>query len=229
MKRIVLFVATLATSAWAGTLPNAGDEHVMRFGPLASAVFEVNAFYEDPYVPWGSPREKSETRWGGGVGVWGQYDRTWIGFGMRLGATVLDASRTLTFLDWENDYYFYLLKGRFRPFIMPLLGFRYLVKVEHHFPEEEGGAFSAPLALYLGVRWNAENSPFYTTISSGYEYGVGSAYLRGGRVMLRSHCYFGLTDTVALLAGIELGWGDFGSFEETGWRGRLDVGPSWAF
>ena len=231
MKRIAVSVAALlaaAAAAAAGTLPQAGEEHVLRVGPLVSALFEVDTFYEDPYAPWAEPRGEGETRWGGGVALWGQYDRTVTSYGMRLGAAVLGSS-TLTFLDWEHEYCFYFLRGVFRPFIVPRLTIRYLTKVKHIFPEDEGGAFSVPLGLYLGARWNAADSPSYYTVSGGYEYAVGSAYLRGGRVVVRGQCYFGLTDTVALLAGIELGRGDFGSFDETGWRGRVDVGPSWAF
>ncbi len=201
--------ALLAAAAAAGTLPNAADEHVMRFGPLASAVIDVHDSYEE-----------RGTIWGGGVALWGQYDRTWIGYAMRLGAAVVDADGSLVSIGWESEYYIYLAKGRLRPFIMPHVG------VGVNIRGKSGGASTAPLGIYAGARWNGANSPFYITVSAGFK--------SGGRwgASFRSDCYLGLTDTVALYAGAEL---DRANSELTkwgrvpGWRGRVDVGPSWAF
>ncbi|UCH78304.1 MAG: hypothetical protein JSU81_11385 [Candidatus Coatesbacteria bacterium] len=222
---IIAMATTLAASAGAGTLPNAADEHVMRFGPLASAVFEANVFYEDPYVPWASPRAKSETRWGGGVGVWGQYDRTWIGCAMRFGATMGDFGGMSTVIDWENEYYIYLLKHRLRPFLMPLFGFG-------HTQSERGGDPRLPVGLYVGARWAGVDSPRYLTASVGGKYVFLSDDEWGGWVAFRGRGYFGLTDTVALYAGIDFGRGfvnDYYGSEYAVWRGRFYVGPSWAF
>ena len=214
MKRVLIIAAAaaLAASAWGGTLPDAGAEHVMRFGPLATGVFDV--YTDGP-----------EFDGGGGLGFWGWYDRTWIGYAMRLGATVGDFGGALTYIDWESDYNIYLLKRSLRPFIMPVIGFGYTRRESFVDPR-------MPVGLYAGARWNAAGSPFYVTVGAGGKAVFFSEYERGGWVTVRGHGYFGLTDTLALFAGTEFGMGFLHGHsgpEYTVWRGRLDVGPSWAF
>lgn len=218
MKRVLIIAAAaaLAAAAWAGTLPDAGAEHVMRFGPLASGVFD---FYT----------QDSEFGGGGGVGVWGRYDRTWIGYAMRLGATVGDFGGALTYIDWESEYYIYLQKRRFRPFIMPVIGFGYTSTDRYGYAESYA---RVPFGLYVGARWNAADSPCYMTAGVGGKAIFISDFDWSGEVTVRVRGYFGLTDTVALYAGMEFGRGRLNDYYGSGytvWRSCLEVGPSWAF
>jgi len=221
--KIVLIVAgtALAAVAAAGTLPTAGDEHVMRFGPLASGVFEI-------YKPLRYGAAERLTGGGGGLGFWAQYDRTWIGYAMRLGVAVFEASGTRRSVNWDNEYYFYLCQSKIRPFIMIRAGYGYVSS------EISGNENRFPMSLDVGIRSNAPDSPLYYTFGSGIKF-VGSAddFEEGFWVVLRGKGYFPLTDTAALYVslGLEGGNRNFRYEDKIGndWRVSLDVGPSWAF
>ena len=92
MKRVLIFTAAAlaaAAAAWAGALPNAGAEDVLRFGPFVSGALQNYS-----YVKYGLPySEFYEVRaHGAGGGAWAQYDHTWFAYAMRLGVTAFGGS-----------------------------------------------------------------------------------------------------------------------------------------
>jgi hypothetical protein len=222
MKRgFILLTTTFAVTVAAGTLPNAAEEHVMRFGPLASGIFEI---YSPPR--YGSAELLAAG--GGGAGFWAQYARTWISYAVRLGAAAFEANGTRTSIDWNNEYYIYMSQGKLRPFIMISAGYGYVNS------EISGNENRLPISLSMGARRNAADSPLYYTFSGGGKIVVsGDNFEEGLWGVLRGTGYFPLTDTVALYAGLELAGGKrnyrYESETGTSWRVSLDVGPSWAF
>ncbi|NIT36050.1 MAG: hypothetical protein GTN49_06050 [candidate division Zixibacteria bacterium] len=218
---LIVAGAGFAAAAAAGSLPNAGDEHVMRFGPLASGIFEI---YSPPR--YGSAELLAAG--GGGAGFWAQYDRTWIGYAMRLGGAAFEASGARMSIDWNNEYYIYMNQGKLRPFIMISAGYGYVNS------EISGNENRLPVSLSNGARWNAADSPLYYTFSGGGKIVVsGDNFEEGLWGVLRGTGYFPLTHTVALYAGLELAGGKrnyrFENEAGNSWRVNLDVGPSWAF
>jgi hypothetical protein len=213
--------AAFAAGTAAGTLPDAADEHVMRFGPAASGLLEV-------YEPFYSPSGKTVAAGGGGAGFWAQYDRTWIGYAMRLGAAVFEANGTRTSIDWDTEYYFYMLPGKLRPFVMISGGYGYVGS------EISGDENRLPISFSIGARRNAADSPLYYTFSAGGKLVFsGDDFERGLWGVLRGTSYFPLSNKVALYAGLELAAGTRNYTDEyadgSSWRLSLDVGPSWGF
>ncbi len=215
MKKGIILIAacTLVTmaAAWAANIPNALDKGVLRLGPLFSGAFEKTR-----YEWWDGYGSYSETtRQGGGGGYfWAQYDGSWYGYEARLGAVVLRGDgRTYTYIDWENEYHMYLVKGKFRPYFTPSVGLRRT--------EEPGGGETRPLfGIYFGIRLNSPDSPFYVTLGGGYKF-VENSY-----AVIQNRYYFGLTTTVALRLEVE-GGSEFEGSDSA--FARLNVGPSFSF
>ncbi len=222
MRRMgVLVTAVLAAAAAAGTLPNAGEADVLRLGLFASGGLQNYS-----YVKYGLPySEYYDVRaHGAGGGAWAQYDRTWFSYAMRFKVTTFGGNGfNVTFKEWDHDYYLYLGEWAIRPFVEPSVGIGYAVDFRAYF--RIGG----------GVRWNMRDSPFYTTVSAGWKYVRGDDYEKGEWHTAKVSCYLALTEGIALYAGAEAEEGgrvyDYKGYGSAGsrWRGRLDVGPSWAF
>ncbi|MEE8639372.1 MAG: hypothetical protein V3T41_03080 [bacterium] len=223
MKRvfIIAITAPLAALAWAGTLPNAAEPDVMRLGFFASGGVQ-NYFYMLHGLPYS---EFYEVRaYGAGGGAWAQYDQTWFSYAMRFKVTEFGGSGfRATFIEWDHDYYLYLAKGGIRPFIEPNASIG------------SAGGFRACFGIGGGVRWNMRDSPFYATVSGGYKYVGGDDYEKGDWSIGKVSIYFALSDAVALYAGAEAERSShdyrYKGHQSDGprWRGRVDVGPSWAF
>lgn len=216
MKRAIVLIAACAlvtvAAAWAAAIPDALDKNVVRLGPMFSGAFERTSF------EWWDERGRhveTTTAAGGGAAFWAQYDSSWFGVDVRLGAVYVGSGISATYVNWENEYNIYLIKGKFRPYITPAAGLGYI--------ERDGGGKMRPVgAVYFGIRLNSVVSPFYMTFDGGYKYI--DDWWRG---TIRNRYFFSLTETVALRAGVEFG----GDFEEWGTRSaaRLDVGPSFSF
>jgi hypothetical protein len=210
MGRVNIFLVTAlcaaAGTAWAGTIPNATDEGALRLGPMAVAAFGPSATF------------------GGGGALWAQYDGSWFGVDVRLGGHVLKPENgSTTSIRWENEYYMYPFKGKFRPYLAPAVGLNYFAddytgRQGHRYREER---FLPIAAGYFGVRLNSPSSPFYLTFDGGYKYvdddGFGT---------IRNRYFFALTETVALRAGFEAAFrfdkAEFG-------YGLVEAGPSFSF
>jgi hypothetical protein len=226
MRRVtILLTTTFAAAAAAGTLPNAGEPEVFRFAPFASGLFDA---YGREYAVGFYNYDERGTRWGGGGGFWAQYDGTWTGAAMRFGAAGLGAPDTAKIIDWEFEYYLYLLKGSWRPMISGSFG------VGHAVNEYDTGVIG-PFAVFAGVRRNAARSPSYVSFGAGYKLVIGNDYEAGHRITARGNYYFGLTDTLAFCAAVTVEGGKVDytksndQYNETRWRVRIDAGPSWAF
>jgi hypothetical protein len=212
MKKGIILIAacTLVTvaAAWAANIPNALDKGAVRLGPMLAGAFEK-------YSGGGWPESRSVVAGGGGAAFWTQYDGSWFGYEARLGAVYVDSGGSRTYINWENEYNMYLIKGKFRPYITPAIGLGYV--------ETRYGGDTRPVgALYFGVRLNSPVSPFHITFDGGYKYI--DAWWHG---IIRNRYFFGLTDSVALRVGIEFA-ADFDSWDSRS-AGRLDVGPAFSF
>ncbi|NIT36436.1 MAG: hypothetical protein GTN49_08035 [candidate division Zixibacteria bacterium] len=196
-----------AINAWAGSIPNATDEGALRLGPMAVAAFGPSATF------------------GGGGAFWTQYDGSWFAVDIRFGGHVLKPENgTTTSVRWENEYWMYPFKGKFRPYLAPAAG---LVYYAYDYEEPWWGGrerrerFLPLVAGYFGVRLNSPSSPFYLTFDGGYKYvdddGFGT---------IRNRYFFGLMETVALRAGFEAAF----RFDEAEFGyGLVDVGPCFSF
>ena len=216
MKKGIILIAacTLATvaAAWAANIPNALDKGALRFGPMLSGAFEKTS--REWWDEFG-PHAETTTGGGGGAAFWAQYDGSWFGYEARLGAVYVDSGGSRTYINWENEYNMYLIKGKFRPYITPAMGLGYV--------ESTYGGDTRPVgALYFGVRLNSPVSPFYITFDGGYKYI--DDWWHG---IIRNRYFFSLTDSVALRVGIEFA-ADFDSWDSRS-AGRLDVGPAFSF
>lgn len=223
MKRLILILLTvsLAASAGAGTLPDAGDEYIMRLG-----FFGSGAVHHYSYVLYGLPySEFYEARgYGAGGGGWAQYDHTWLAYAMSFSVAEFGGGAFRgTFIEWNHEYYLYVGKWRIRPFIEPNGGVG------------SAGRLGGHLGISGGVRWNMLDSPFYATVSGGYKHSWGADYEEGDWGIGKVSCYLALWDSVALYvaAVAERSSHDYRyeGHQSDGprWRSRLDVGPSWAF
>ncbi len=208
MRRSIMLAATLCAAAmttWAGTIPNATDEGALRLGPMAVAALGPSSAF------------------GGGGAFWAQYDGSWFGVDVRLGGHVLNPEDgNTTSVRWENEYWMYPFKGKFRPYLAPAIGLNYY---SHEETEPWGGyreeRFLPIVAAYFGVRLNSPTSPFYFTFDGGYKYvdddGFGT---------FRNRYFFALAETLALRAGFEAAF----EFDEAAFGYALvDVGPAFSF
>lgn len=206
---IILSTAALCAAAgttWAATIPNATDEGVLRLGPMGVAALGPSSTF------------------GGGGALWAQYDGSWFGVDVRLGGHVLSADDgNTTSVRWENEYYMYPFKGKFRPYLAPGVGLGYYAS-EYTDPwagRYRDEQFLPILAAYFGIRLNSPSSPFYLTFDGGYKYvddkGCGT---------FRNRYFFALTETVALRTGFEAAFEFDGA--EFGYA-LVDVGPSFSF
>jgi hypothetical protein len=186
MGRIIIAstAALYALTAWAGTIPNATDEGALRLGPAAVAALGPSATF------------------GGGGAFWAQYDGSWFGVDIRLGGHVLKPENgSTTSVRWENEYWMYPFKGKFRPYLAPAIGLVYYATdyEERWWGSREHDEYFRPIiAGYFGVRLNSPSSPFYLTFDGGAKYvdddGFGT---------IRNRYFFALTETVAFRAGFE--------------------------
>ena len=195
-----------AATAGAATIPNATDEAALRLGPMAVAALGPSSSF------------------GGGGAFWAQYDGSWFGVDVRLGGHVLKSDDgDTTSVRWENEYWMYPFKGKFRPYLAPAVGLGYFA-ADYADPWQGGyreERFLPILAAYFGVRLNSPSSPFYFTFDGGYKYvddnGFGT---------FRNRYFFALTDTIALRAGFEAAF----EFDHARFGyGLVDVGPAFSF
>ncbi len=212
MVRTILIyvgVASLAAAAtWAANIPNATDEGALRLGPMAVAALGPSSAF------------------GGGGALWAQFDGSWFGVDVRLGGHAYNpGDDNTTSVRWENEYWMYPFKGKFRPYLAPSVGLCYfatdvtdLYPSPHRHREER---FLPVIAGYFGVRLNSPSSPFYLTFDGGYKWvdddGFGT---------IRNRYFFALSQTVALRAGFEAAF----RFDEAKFGyGLVDVGPCFSF
>jgi hypothetical protein len=208
MRRSIILAAALcaaAMTAWGGTIPNATDEAALRLGPMAVAAFGPSSAF------------------GGGGALWAEYDGSWFGVDVRLGGHVLNpGDGNTTSVRWENEYWMYPFKGKFRPYLAPAIGLGYSSykgsDYGHTWYDED---LKPIVAAYFGVRLNSPTSPFYMTFDGGYKYvddnGFGT---------FRNRYFFALADTLALRAGFEAAF----EFDEARFGYALvDVGPAFSF
>jgi len=210
MGRFIITLAAAlcaaAAAAWAGTIPDATGEGALRLGPMAVAAFGPSSSF------------------GGGGALWAQYDGSWFGVDVRLGGHVLNPENgNTTSVRWENEYWMYPFKGKFRPYLAPAVGLNYFAD-----DETDGGGdrrreerFLPIIAAYFGVRLNSLSSPFYFTFDGGYKYvdddGFGT---------IRNRYFFALNETIALRAGFEAAF----RFDKAKFGyGLVDVGPAFSF
>jgi hypothetical protein len=222
MKRgFILLTTTFAAAAAAGTLPDADEADVLRLGLFASGAIQNYSYilYGLPYSEYYEVRAR-----GAGGGAWVQYDQTWFSYTMRLSVTEFGGSDfNATFKEWDHAYYVYLGKWAIRPFAEPSVSIG------------SAGRFRAYFNISGGVRWNMRDSPSYTTVSVGWKYIRGDDYEKGEWNTVKVSCYFALSKAIALYVGAEAenaGRVYYYRGNASGgprWRGRLDVGPSWAF
>jgi len=194
-----------AAAAWAAAIPNATDEGALRLGPMAVGAFGPSSAF------------------GGGGALWAQYDGSWFGVDMRLGGHALSTDNgTTTSVRWENEYFMYPFKGKFRPYLAPALGLGYFTREETSpWWDDRDEGFGPIIAGYFGVRLNSLSSPFYMTFDGGYKWVDDVGY-----GTFRNRYFFALTETVALRAGFEAAF----EFEEARFGyGLIDVGPSFSF
>jgi hypothetical protein len=205
---IVTLTAALcaAAAAWAGTIPNATDEAVLRLGPMGVAALGPSSTF------------------GGGAALWAQYDGSWFGVDVRLAGHVLKPENgNTTSVRWENEYWMYPFKGKFRPYLAPAVGLNYFAEDAtdwqgRRYREER---FLPILAAYFGVRLNSPTSPFYFTFDGGYKWVDDDGY-----GTFRNRYFFALTDTIALRAGFEVAF----EFDHARFGyGLVDVGPAFSF
>ncbi|HUU57125.1 MAG TPA: hypothetical protein VMW93_07275 [bacterium] len=210
MGRVLIKLAAAlcaaAVTVGAGAIPNATDEGALRLGPMAVAAFGPSSAF------------------GGGGAFWAQYDGSWFGVDVRLGGHALkpDDGNT-TSVRWENEYWMYPFKGKFRPYLAPTLGLGYFTNEETdpRWGVRRNEGFRPIIAAYFGVRLNSLSSPFYMTFDGGYKYVDDRGY-----GTFRNRYFFALTEAVALRAGFEAAF----EFEEAGFGyGLIDVGPSFSF
>jgi hypothetical protein len=210
MRRfIVTSMAALcaaATAAWAANIPHATDEGALRLGPMAVAAFGPSSTF------------------GGGGALWAQYDGSWFGVDVRLGGHVLKPETgNTTSVRWENEYWMYPFKGKFRPYLAPAVGLCYFARDHETRPygSYHDEDFHPLVAAYFGVRLNSLSSPFYFTFDGGYKYvdddGFGT---------IRNRYFFALNETIALRAGFEAAF----RFDEAKFGyGLLEAGPCFSF
>ena len=209
MGRVIIILAAVCAAAvtvWAGAIPNATDEGALRLGPMAVAAFGPSSAF------------------GGGGAFWAQYDGSWFGVDIRLGGHALKPENgTTTSVRWENEYWMYPFKGKFRPYLAPAIGLNYVAE-EYTSPWwglERDEHFLPIVAAYFGVRLNSLSSPFYMTFDGGYKYVDDVGY-----GTFRNRYFFALTEAVALRAGFEAAF----EFDEAGFGyGLVEVGPSFSF
>ncbi|UCH78306.1 MAG: hypothetical protein JSU81_11395 [Candidatus Coatesbacteria bacterium] len=215
-KAIVLITACAlitAAAAWAANIPDALDKNVVRLGPLLTGAFERSS-----YEWWDEhgPHVERTTAGGGGAAFWAQYDSSWFGVEVRLSGVYVGNGFSATYVNWENEYNMYLIKGKFRPYITPAAGLGYL--------ERGGRAEMRPVAaIYFGIRLNSVVSPFYMTFDGGYKYI--DDWWHG---IIRNRYFFSLTEAVALRAGVEFG-ADLDYRGTSRVAARLEAGPSFSF
>jgi len=210
MGRVNIFLVTalcaVTGTTWAGTIPNATDEGALRLGPMAVAALGPSSTF------------------GGGAALWAQYDGSWFGVDVRLGGHVLNSEDgNTTSVRWENEYWMYPFKGKFRPYLAPAVGLGYFATdyEERWQGRHREERFLPIIAAYFGVRLNSPSSPFYLTFDGGYKYvdddGFGT---------IRNRYFFALTETIALRAGFEAAF----RFDEAKFGyGLVDVGPCFSF
>jgi hypothetical protein len=209
MGRVIIISAALCVAtvaAWASAIPNATDEGALRLGPMGVAAFGPSSTF------------------GGGAAFWAQFDGSWFGVDVRFGGHALNPENgTTTSVRWENEYWMYPFKGKFRPYLAPAIGLNYVAD-EYTYPwwgRERDERFLPIVAAYFGVRLNSLSSPFYMTFDGGYKYVDDRGY-----GTFRNRYFFALTETVALRAGFEAAF----EFDEAEFGyGLIDVGPSFSF
>jgi hypothetical protein len=209
MGRVILISAALcaaAAAAGAAAIPDATAEGALRLGPMGVAAFGPSSAF------------------GGGGALWAQYDGSWFGVDMRLGGHALNPDYGVTTsVRWENEYWMYPFKGKFRPYLAPAIGLNYVAEEDASpwwGPEREE-RFLPIVAAYFGIRLNSLTSPFYMTFDGGYKYVDDKGY-----GTFRNRYFFGLTEAVALRAGFEVAF----EFDAAGFGyGLIDVGPSFSF
>jgi hypothetical protein len=209
MGRVIIISAALCVAtvaAWASAIPNATDEGALRLGPMGVAAFGPSSTF------------------GGGAAFWAQFDGSWFGVDVRFGGHALNPENgTTTSVRWENEYWMYPFKGKFRPYLAPAIGLNYVAD-EYTSPwwgRERDERFLPIVAAYFGVRLNSLSSPFYMTFDGGYKYVDDRGY-----GTFRNRYFFALTETVALRAGFEAAF----EFDEAEFGyGLIDVGPSFSF
>ena len=210
MGRVIVISVTAlwaaATAAWAAAIPNATDEGALRLGPMGVAALGPSSSF------------------GGGGAFWAQYDGTWFGVDVRLGGHALNPDfGVTTSVRWENEYWMYPFKGKFRPYLAPAVGLNYVAE-EYTSPwwgPERKERFLPIFAAYFGVRLNSPTSPFYLTFDGGYKWVDDRGY---GTV--RNRYFFALTETLALRTGVEAAF----EFDEAEFGYcLLDLGPSFSF
>lgn len=205
MGRLILISAAFcaaATAAWAAAIPNATDEAALRLGPMGVAALGPSSSF------------------GGGGAFWARYDGSWFGVDVRLGGHALNPEiGVTTSVRWENEYWMYPFKGKFRPYLAPAIGLNYAAEENRWSGRDEH--FLPIIAAYFGVRLNSPTSPFYMTFDGGYKWVDDRGY-----GTFRNRYFFALAETVALRAGFEAAF----EFEEAQFGyGLVDVGPSFSF
>ena len=210
MKKGIVFIVgcTLGTAAaaWAGDIPKALDEGVLRLGPLLSGALERTG------AEWWE--ERTTSGGGGGAYFWAQYDGSWFAYEARLGAVGVGGDGDWDIIiDWENEYCMYLIEGKYRPYVALGAGLRRA--------ERRVGETTGIFGFYFGVRLNSPVSPFYMTFGGGYKY---AEYSYG---VIHNRYYFGLSTTVAFRVELEAG-SEFTSGKGA-FFGRLNAGPSFSF
>lgn len=199
-------LCTAAATVSAAAIPNATDEGALRLGPMVVGALGPNSTF------------------GGGGAFWAQYDGSWFGVDVRLGGHALNPEYgTKSSVRWENEYWMYPFKGKFRPYLAPAIGLNYS---SARYTGWWGGTdyeerFLPIIAIYFGVRLNSPTSPFYMTFDGGYKWvddnGFGT---------FRNHYFFALAETVALRAGFEAAF----EFDEAEFGyGLIEVGPAFSF
>jgi len=208
-RTIIVLTAALgvtAAAAGAAAIPSATDEGALRLGPMGVGALGPSSSF------------------GGGAAFWAQYDGSWFGVDVRLGGHSLNPDYgTTTSVRWENEYWMYPFKGKFRPYLAPAIGLNYSSSryVAWWAGTEYEEKFQPIVAAYFGVRLNSPTSPFFLTFDGGYKWvddnGFGT---------FRNHYFFALTETVAVRAGFEAAF----EFDEAGFGyGLVEVGPAFSF